>query len=83
MAEQEKRPCCCRGFAAIIIAVLTILVMRGTLTGSWVSIVVLVLAIIIALGSFAGCCCCSKLCKTKEGQEESRCEPPAEPPPTQ
>ena len=30
MAEQEKKPCGCRGVAAIIIAVLTILIMRGS-----------------------------------------------------
>ena len=69
MAEQEKKSCGCRGVAAIIIAVLTILIMRGTVTGAWASIVILVLAIMIAIGSFAGCCCCSKFCKTKEGEE--------------
>ncbi len=79
MAEQEKKPCCCGGIAAIVIAVLTILAMAGTITGRWVSIVVLILAILIAVGSFAGCCC-AKFCKPKEG---SCCEPPAEPPTTQ
>lgn len=79
MAEQEKKPCCCRGVAALIIAVLTLLAMRGTVTGPWVSIVVLVLAILIAIGSFIGCCCCSKLCKPKE--DESCCQSPNEPTP--
>ncbi len=80
MAEEEKKPCCCRGVAAIIIAVLTILAMVKGVTSLWISIVILVLAIVIAVSTFTGCCC-SKLCKTKEG--ESCCEPPAEPPTTE
>ena len=77
MAEDKKESCPCGGIAAIVIAVLTILAIAGTITGSWVNVVVLILAILIALGSFAGCCC-AKFCKTKEG--ESCCQPPAEPP---
>ena len=50
---------------AIIIAVLTVLAMGGTVTSSWLNIVVLVLAILIAIGSFAGGCLCTKLCKPK------------------
>ncbi|MCK4850797.1 MAG: hypothetical protein KAT11_05565 [Phycisphaerae bacterium] len=78
MAEDKKTSCPCGGIAAIVIAVLTILAMAGTITGSWVSIVVLILAIIIAIGAFAGGCICTKLCKPKE-----EAKPPAEPPPTQ
>ena len=80
MAEQEKKPCCCRGVAAIIIAVLTLLAILKIVAGLWVSIVILVLAIMIAVGKFIDCCCCSKFCKTKEGE---CCEPPAEQPPTE
>ena len=80
MGEEKKKPCCCRGVAAIIIAVLTLLGIHGTVTGLWASIVILVLAVMIAIGSFAGCCCCAKFCKTKEGE---CCEPPAEQPPTE
>ena len=81
MGEEKKKPCCCRGVAAIIIVVLTLLYMYGIVTGLWVGIEVLVLAIIIAIGSFTGCCCCAKFCKTKEGEQGSSCcEPPAEPP---
>ncbi len=79
MAEDKKTSCPCGGIAAIVIAVLTILVMLGKITGSWVNIVVLILAILIAIGSFASCCC-AKFCKTKEGE---CCEPPAEQPPTE
>ena len=64
MAEDKKTSCCCGGVLAIIIAVLTLLAMRGIVTGPWVSIVVLVLAILIAIGAFAGCCC-AKFCKPK------------------
>ncbi len=79
MADDKKTSCACGGIAAIVIAVLTILVMAGTITGSWVNIVVLILAILIAIGAFAGCCC-AKFCKPKE---DSCCQPPAEPPTTQ
>ena len=78
MAEEEKKPCCCRGIAAIIIAVLALLGMHNVIGRLWAGIPILVLAILIAVGSFVGCCCCAKFCKTKEG--ESCCEPPAEPP---
>lgn len=78
MAEDKKTSCACGGIAAIVIAVLTILVMTGRIADSWVNIVVLILAILIAVGALAGGCICTKLCKTKEG--ESCCEPPAEQP---
>ena len=65
MAEEKKTSCYCGGVMAIVIAVLTILGMGGTVTGSWVRIVVLILAILIAIGSFAGGCLCTKLCKPK------------------
>jgi len=80
MAEDKKTSCACGGIAAVAIAVLTVLVMTDRISGSWVNIVVLVLAILIAVGAFAGDCICAKLCKPKEG---SCCEPPAEPPPTE
>ena len=67
MAEEKKTSCYCGGVMAIVIAVLTILAMHGVITGSWVSVTVLVLAILIAIGSFAGGCLCIKLCKPKEG----------------
>ena len=66
MMAEDKKSCYCGGVLAIIIAVLTVLDMGGTVTGSWLNIVVLILAILIAIGSFAGCCC-SKFCKPKEG----------------
>ena len=65
IAEEKKTSCYCGGVMAIVIAALTFLAMRGTITGSWVSVVVLVLAILIAIGSFAGGCLCTKLCKPK------------------
>ena len=65
MAEEKKVSCYCGGVMAIIIAVLTVLAMGGTVTSSWLNIVVLVLAILIAIGSFAGGCLCTKLCKPK------------------
>ena len=68
MAEDKKTSCYCGGVMAIVIAVLTFLAMRGTITGSWVSVVVLVLAILIAIGSFAGGCLCTKFCKSQEKQ---------------
>ena len=70
MAEDKKTPCPCGGVMAIVIAVLTILTMSRTVTGSWVRIVVLILAILIAIGSFAGGCLCKKLCKTEQKQGE-------------
>ena len=76
MGEEQKKSCACGGIMAIVIAVLTALVMAEKITGSWINIVILVLAILIAIGSFAGCCC-AKFCKPKEG---SCSEPPAEPP---
>ena len=67
MAEDKKKSCYCGGVLAIIIAVLTLLAMHGIVSGLWVSIVVLVLAILIAIGTFAGCCC-AKFCKTEQKQ---------------
>ena len=67
MAEDKKKSCYCGGVLAIIIAVLTILTMLGTIAGLWVNIVVFIAAILIAIGSFAGCCC-SKFCKTEQKQ---------------
>jgi Na+-transporting methylmalonyl-CoA/oxaloacetate decarboxylase gamma subunit len=78
MAEDKKTSCPCGGIAAIVIAVLILLAMYNVIAGLWVNIVILVLAILIAVGSFAGSCICTKLCKPKE-----EAEPPAEPPPTQ
>ena len=69
MAEDKKRSCYCGGVLAIIIAVLVLLDMHGlsfVKDKIWDEIVILVLAILIAVGSFAGCCC-SKFCKPKEG----------------
>ena len=80
MAENKSSPCYCSGVGAIVIAVLTFLAMRGTITGSWAYIVVLILAILIAIGQFASLCCCSTACKPKEGAGS---EPPAEQPPSQ
>ena len=68
MAEDKKKSCPCAGVMAIVIAVLTLLAMHGIITGLWVSIVVLVLDILIAIGSLCGCCCCAKFCKPKEGE---------------
>ncbi|NIA07516.1 MAG: hypothetical protein GWP14_07770 [Actinobacteria bacterium] len=68
MAEDKKKSCYCGGVLAIVIAVLTLLAMHGIIAGLWVSIVVLVLAILIAIGSLANCCCCAKFCKPKEGE---------------
>ena len=71
MAEDKKKSCCCPGVLAIIIAVLTILTMLGVIGDEalWVKIVVFVLAILIAIGSFGGCCC-SRFCKTEQKQGE-------------
>lgn len=69
MAEDKKTSCNCGGVMAIIIAVLTLLAMRDVIGGLWVSIVVLVLAVLIAIAAFAGCCC-TKFCKTEEKQGE-------------
>ena len=70
MAEDKKTSCYCPGVLAIVIAVLTILAMSGKVTGSWVSIVVLIAAILIAIGSFAGGCICNKFCKTEPQQKQ-------------
>ena len=69
MMAEDKKSCYCGGVLAIIIAVLTLLTMHGVIGGLWVRIVVFVLAILIAIGSFAGCCC-SKFCKTEQKQGE-------------
>ncbi len=70
MMAEDKKSCYCGGVLAIVIAVLTILTMAGSITGSWVRIVVLILAILIAIGAFAGGCLCTKLCKTEPKQGE-------------
>ena len=71
MMAEDKKSCCCGGVLAIVIVVLTILTMTGTIEAgtTWVNIVVLIAAILIALGAFAGCCC-SKFCKTEPQPEQ-------------
>ena len=69
MMAEDKKSCYCGGVLAIVIAVLTILRMLGTIGGTWVNIVVFIAAILIVIGSLAGCCC-SKFCKTEQKQGE-------------
>lgn len=64
MAE-DKKSCHCGGVLAIVIAVLTILVMTGTIKAArWVNIVVLIAALLIVVGGLISGCVCTKLCKT-------------------
>ena len=68
MMADAKKSCYCPAVLAIVIAVLTILRMLRTIDGRWVNIVVFIAAILIAIGSFAGDCLCTKFCKTEQKQ---------------
>ena len=71
MAITKRPPCACSGVAAVVIAVLAILNLHGTVSSTWTNVVVLILAIIIAIGAFTGLCC-SYLgkCKTEPQQKQ-------------
>ena len=71
MALTKRPPCYCSGVGAVAIAVLTLLVVRGVITGAWASWVVIVLAVLIAIGSLTGLCCeCASKCKTEQKDSE-------------
>ena len=66
--EKKSAPCCCTALFGVLVIVF------AWLKVTWAPIALTILGAVIILKGIVNKCCCSDVCKPKEGSDQTCCK---------